>query len=68
MESKEKGDLAAAEAEQELSHGLTDDHSGDTFDDGVRFVAAWWAKWKPEAGHKRLGRVLVELAGEEVES
>ena len=26
-------------------------------------VAAWWKKWFLTAGHKRLGRILVRVAG-----
>jgi hypothetical protein len=28
----------------------------------VRAVATWWTRWYLKAGHKRLGRLLVELA------
>lgn len=28
--------------------------------EAVEAIAAWWAKWYITAGHKRLGRVLIE--------
>jgi hypothetical protein len=30
-------------------------------------VAKWWAAWYLKAGHKRLGRLLVELAKQKKE-
>lgn len=27
----------------------------------ARALATWWAKWYLTAGHKRLGRLLIEL-------
>ena len=36
----------------------------DTFDpEELAKFAAWWKKWYPKAGHKRLGRGLVEWWG-----
>ena len=28
----------------------------------ARELAEWWSRWYLKAGHKRLGRVLIELA------
>lgn len=47
-------DQAAEEAKVELMANV--DHWS------ARAVALWWAKWYLKAGHKRLGRLLVELA------
>ncbi|MHC4427525.1 MAG: hypothetical protein ACYS0D_02860 [Planctomycetota bacterium] len=48
-------DKAAAEARKEIQRHL----------DGwsARDIANWWKSWYMKAGHKRLGRILVELAG-----
>jgi hypothetical protein len=32
---------------------------------GVKGIARWWARWYMKAGHKRLGRLLAELAEQE---
>ena len=46
-------DEAAKAAEKELL---------ECFDDwSARALAKWWAKWYLKAGHKRLGRLLVDL-------
>jgi len=47
-------DRAAEEAKIELMANV--DHWS------ARALASWWAKWYLKAGHKRLGRFLVELA------
>ncbi|HEV8384447.1 MAG TPA: hypothetical protein VGQ11_06205 [Candidatus Acidoferrales bacterium] len=47
-------DNAAADAKKELFTHLEEWK--------VKEVAAWWATWYLKAGHKRLGRLLVELA------
>jgi hypothetical protein len=47
-------DDAAEEAKDELL-ALIDEWT-------VRDVATWWARWYLQAGHKRLGRTLVELS------
>jgi len=47
-------DNAAADAKKELSKHLDDWKVID--------VGKWWAAWYLKAGHKRLGRLLVELA------
>ena len=53
---QEKMDRAADDARKEL----------DTMDTGiVTAIAAWWRKWFGDAGHKRLGRALLEFAPEE---
>lgn len=46
-----KMDAAARRAKDELNTLSTADE-----------VAKWFAKWYMQAGHKRLGRVLVEYA------
>lgn len=51
-------DKAAADAQNDLT---------DIDDNALRTVANWWKKWFPNAGHKRLGRVLVEYADENAE-
>jgi hypothetical protein len=28
----------------------------------ARDIAVWWSRWYLKAGHKRLGRALVEIA------
>jgi hypothetical protein len=52
-------DNAAASAKNELLEHV----------DGwsARAVTTWWAKWYLKAGHKRLGRLLVELAKQQEE-
>src|SRR5580658_10105118 len=47
-------DHAAQEAREELFRNL------DSW--SARDVAIWWARWYMRAGHKRLGRLLVDLA------
>jgi hypothetical protein len=46
-------DAAAGAAKKELLEHL-DEWS-------AKAVAKWWAGWYLKAGHKRLGRILVEL-------
>jgi len=49
--SPEAMDLAASEAEKEL----------ESLDKkAVEVVALWWQKWYMDAGHKRLGRILIK--------
>jgi hypothetical protein len=52
-------DNAAADAKKELMEHLDDWRAID--------VAKWWAAWYLKAGHKRLGRLLVELARQKKE-
>jgi hypothetical protein len=48
-----KMDAAAEQAESDLA----------TLDqEAVRTLAVWWLKWYMNAGHKRLGRILVKVA------
>lgn len=47
-------DEAAAEAKKELLAHLEEWKAHD--------VVKWWANWYLKAGHKRLGRLFVELA------
>lgn len=51
-EDTEKMDAAAAEAAKEFQASWT-----------APEVATWWKKWYMTAGHKRLGRILVQMAG-----
>jgi hypothetical protein len=52
-EEQPEMDEAAKEAEKELL---------EHFDQwSARAVAKWWTKWYLKAGHKRLGRLLVDL-------
>ena len=48
-----KFDEAADKAEEELS---------ELPDELVLPIAQWWYKWFGDAGHKRLGRILVGIA------
>ena len=60
MENKEvieQMDAAANEARKEL-----DPKTINTASDPVKEVANWMKRWYPEAGYKRLSRVLIELA------
>jgi hypothetical protein len=60
MENKEvveKMEAAAGEARRELDPKTINGSS-----DPVKQVANWMKKWYPEAGYKRLSKVLIELA------
>jgi len=48
-------DNAAADAQNDLT-------DSDIPGEALRVVANWWRKWVSKAGHKRLGRVLLEYA------
>ena len=48
-------DNATTEAEEDLNN---------LPDEVVNPVADWWYKWFMKAGHKRLGRILVNIAKE----
>ena len=48
-----KMDEAAAQARKELVECLNKWSAND--------VTAWWKSWYMQAGHKRLGRILVDL-------
>jgi hypothetical protein len=49
---QEQMDAAAANAAKEFQATWT-----------AQEVAKWWKKWYLTAGHKRLGRILVQSAG-----
>jgi hypothetical protein len=53
-ETLELMDLQAGLARLELEENI-DLWSG-------RAIALWWDRWYLKAGHKRLGRILVEMA------
>ena len=57
QEDKDKMDVAAGEAEQELEVLPSD---------ALAEVARWWNKWYLKAGHKRLARILLQYTPEEV--
>lgn len=60
MENQEvvqKMETAAGEARKAL-----DPKSINASSDPVRQVANWMKKWYPEAGYKRLSKILIELA------
>jgi len=50
-------DNAATEAEEDLNN---------LPDEVVNPMAEWWYKWFMKAGHKRLGRILVNIAKENI--
>lgn len=50
---KQAMDDAAIDAQDDLSNYLSDDKA-------FQVVADWWAKWVMKAGHKRLGRILLQ--------
>jgi hypothetical protein len=52
-------DNAAGDARKELIEHLDEWNA--------RAMAQWWTKWYLKAGHKRLGRLLVELAKQMVD-
>ena len=54
-EDKQKMDDAAADAQNDIVDSEVDLEA-------LRVVANWWRKWVPKAGHRRLGRVLLEHA------
>ncbi|MCX5850427.1 MAG: hypothetical protein NTW65_13445 [Deltaproteobacteria bacterium] len=61
MSEKESSfDAAAALAGPELEKLLEDMTSEQL--EGAKKVLAWQKKWYLQAGHKRLGRIIVELA------
>jgi len=49
-------DAAAVEAEKDLRENFPEET--------INQVAAWWKKHFADAGHKRLGRLLVRIAKE----
>jgi len=52
---KQKMDNAAADAQNDIV-------DSDVDQEALRVVANWRRKWVSKAGHKRLGRVLLEYA------
>jgi len=58
MTTEEEMDKAAQAAEKELRQRL---EAGAA---PALYVAEWWARWYMQAGHKRLGRLMVKIAGE----
>ena len=52
-EDKQRLDDAAVDAQNDL-----EDVSGEALTE----IANWWRKWVRKAGHKRLGRVLLQYA------
>ena len=52
-EDRQKMDNAAVDAQNDLE---------DVSDEALNIIANWWRKWVSKAGHKRLGRVLLQYA------
>ena len=52
-EDKQRLDDAAVDAQNDLE---------DVSDEALKEVANWWRRWVSKAGHKRLGRVLLQYA------
>ena len=52
-EDRQKMDNAAVDAQNDLE---------DVSDKALTEIANWWRKWASKAGHKRLGRVLLQYA------
>ena len=52
-QDKQAMDNAAVDAQNDLE---------DVSDEALVIVANWWRKWVSGAGHKRLGRVLLQYA------
>ena len=52
-EDKQRLDDAAVDAQNDLE---------DVSDEALTEIANWWRKWVSKAGHKRLGRVLLQYA------
>jgi len=50
---KQAMDNAAIDAQNDLE---------DVSDEALTEIANWWHKWVSKAGHKRLGRVLLQYA------
>jgi len=53
---KAQMDSAAVDAENDLNN---------VDPDALAKVATWWKRWFKKAGHKRLGRILVQYAPKE---
>lgn len=52
-------DAAATDAQQEL------DKLEEQYPEGVAAIAKWWNEHYGPAGHKRLGRILIQYAPKE---
>jgi hypothetical protein len=59
-ETESSFDIAAAQAKPELEKLL--EEMGEEEMKGARKILSWQRKWYLQAGHKRLGRLIVELA------
>jgi len=53
-EDKQAMDDAAVDAENDLTE------HGAVAEEALTAVADWWAKWVMKAGHRRLGRILLQ--------
>lgn len=62
--NEQEANDAAVSAEQELSTALTED---TTLEPGVTYLMWWWDRWYMLSGHKRLGRILINMAKDEPE-
>lgn len=61
QEDSVKMDSAAATAQNELMLG-SDGTQPEFFTATALDLVHWWNRWYMKAGHKRLGRILVEVA------
>jgi len=53
-EDKQAMENAAVDAQNDLEN---------VSDEALTEVANWWRRWVSKAGHRRLGRVLLQYAG-----
>lgn len=61
QEDSAKMDSAAVDAQNELLLGSDGAHPEFSTASALDLVR-WWDRWYMKAGHKRLGRILVEVA------
>lgn len=59
-EDSAKMDTAAQQAKENLEDLLA---SGGLDEATVKRIAGWWKDWYRTAGHKRLGRIIVQFGG-----
>lgn len=66
QEDKDKMDVAAGEADDELNGMIDGLHlPTSTPEDMLKGIANWWNRWYPHAGHKRLARILLQYTSKE---
>jgi len=59
MATPEEMDLAAPDAENDLTESLIEHTHLDPDHEAIQLIANWWANWVGKVGHKRLGRILL---------